>query len=81
MSGVAAGTLLTFVLVPGFYLTKAMVGGPRDITLSMPIADQVDRLNWGYASMFSAVLRPRHWSSWPSRRRPPVGNAVRMNLR
>ena len=56
MSGVAAGTLLTFVLALGFYITPAMVGGPRDITLSMLIAQQVDQLNWAYAATLSAVL-------------------------
>ena len=34
----------------------AMVGGPRDITLSMLIAQQVDQLNWAYAATLSAVL-------------------------
>jgi ABC-type spermidine/putrescine transport system permease subunit I len=54
--GVAAGTLLTFVLALGFYITPAMVGGPRDITLSMLIAQQVEQLNWAYAATLSAVL-------------------------
>ena len=32
MPGVAAGVLLVFVLALGFYITPAMVGGPREIT-------------------------------------------------
>ena len=56
MPGVAAGVLLVFVLCLGFYITPALVGGPRDITLSMLIAQQVDQLNWGYAACLSAVL-------------------------
>jgi len=54
--GVAAGTLLVFVLSLGFYVTPALVGGPRDIMLSMLIAQQVDLLNWPYAACLSAVL-------------------------
>ena len=51
MPGVAAGVLLVFVLaLLGFYITPAMVGGPREITLSMLIAQQVDHLNWPYAA-------------------------------
>ena len=38
MPGVAAGVLLVFVLSLGFYITPALVGGPRDIMLSMLIA-------------------------------------------
>ena len=54
--GVLAGTLLVFVLALGFYITPALVGGPRDITLSMLIVQQVDLLNWPYASCLAAVL-------------------------
>ena len=46
MPGVAAGTLLVFVLSLGFYITPALVGGPRDMMLSMLIAQQVDLINW-----------------------------------
>jgi ABC-type spermidine/putrescine transport system permease subunit I len=56
MPGVAAGLLLVFVLTLGFYITPAMVGGPREITLSMLIVQQVDQLNWAYAATLSAVL-------------------------
>ena len=56
MPGVAAGVLLVFVLSLGFYITPALVGGPRDIMLSMLIAQQVDLLNWPYAACLSAAL-------------------------
>ncbi|MCW5733852.1 MAG: ABC transporter permease [Enhydrobacter sp.] len=56
MPGVAAGVLLVFVLALGFYITPAMVGGPREITLSMLISQQVEELNWAYAATLSAVL-------------------------
>ena len=54
--GVAAGALLVFVLSLGFYITPALVGGPRDMTVSMLIAQQVDQLNWPYAACLSATL-------------------------
>lgn len=82
MSGVAAGTLLTFVLALGFYITPAMVGGPRDITLSMLIADQVEHLNWGYAATLSAVLLATALVLIAAARRlPGVGNAFRMSMK
>jgi ABC-type spermidine/putrescine transport system permease subunit I len=56
LPGVAAGVLVVFVLALGFYITPAMVGGTREITLSMLIAQQVEQLNWAYAATLSAVL-------------------------
>jgi putative spermidine/putrescine transport system permease protein len=56
MPGVAAGVLLVFVLSLGFYITPALVGGPRDMLLSMLIAQQVDLINWPYAACLSATL-------------------------
>jgi ABC-type spermidine/putrescine transport system permease subunit I len=56
MPGVIAGTLLVFVLSIGFYITPALVGGPRDMMLSQLIAQQVDLLNWPYAAALSATL-------------------------
>lgn len=56
MPGVIAGTLLVFVLSLGFYITPALVGGPRDLMLSQLIAQQVDLLNWAYAACLSVTL-------------------------
>lgn len=82
MSGVAAGTLLTFVLALGFYITPAMVGGPRDITLSMLIAQQVDQLNWAYAATLSAVLLATALALLAiARKLPGVGNAFKTSMR
>ncbi|WP_422036149.1 ABC transporter permease [Reyranella sp.] len=82
MSGVAAGTLLTFVLALGFYITPAMVGGPRDITLSMLIAQQVDQLNWAYAATLSAILLATALAILAvARKLPGVGNAFKTSMR
>ncbi len=56
MPGVAAGVMLVFVLSLGFYITPMLVGGPRDMLLSMLIAQQVDLINWPYAACLSATL-------------------------
>ncbi len=82
MPGVAAGMLLVFVLALGFYITPAMVGAPREITLSMLIALQVDQLNWGYAATLSAVLLATALGLIAiAQRLPGVGNAFRMSMR
>ena len=82
MPGVAAGVLLVFVLALGFYITPAMVGGPREITLSMLIYQQVDQLNWAYAATLSAVLLATALGLIALFfRLPGVGNAFRMSAR
>ncbi|MGY4362906.1 ABC-type spermidine/putrescine transport system permease subunit I [Bradyrhizobium sp. i1.3.1] len=80
MPGVAAGVLLVFVLAIGFYITPAMVGGSREITLSMLIAQQVDLLNWGYAATLSAVLLATALALLAiAQVLPGVGNALRIS--
>jgi ABC-type spermidine/putrescine transport system permease subunit I len=82
MPGVAAGVLLVFVLALGFYITPAMVGGPREITLSMLISQQVEELNWAYASTLSAVLLATALGIIAMfHRLPGIGNAFRMSGR
>lgn len=56
MPGVLAGSVLVFVLALGFYITPALVGGPRDMTISMLIAQEVDLLRWDIASALATVL-------------------------
>ncbi|WP_247903832.1 ABC transporter permease [Bradyrhizobium sp. 131] len=80
MPGVGAGGLLVFVLALGIYVTPAMVGGSRDITLSMLIAQQADLLNWGYAATLSAVLLVSALGLIAiAQFLPGVGNAFRMS--
>lgn len=82
MSGVAAGMLLVFVLALGFYITPAMLGGPREITLSMLIDLQVDQLNWAYAATLSVVLLATTLAIIGAfYRLPGVSNAFRMGAR
>ncbi|MER9726976.1 MULTISPECIES: ABC transporter permease [unclassified Mesorhizobium] len=57
LPGIAAGSLLTFVLCLGYYITPALVGGPGDQMVSYFIARYTNEdLNWGMASALGAVL-------------------------
>jgi ABC-type spermidine/putrescine transport system permease subunit I len=57
MRGVVAAMILTFVLSLGFYVTPALVGGPRDLMISNIIAAQINQtLNWGFGSALGIVL-------------------------
>ncbi len=57
MSGVTAAMILTFVLSLGFYVTPALVGGPKDLMVSNIIAAQINQtLNWGFGSALGIVL-------------------------
>lgn len=56
LPGVAAGCLLVFILALGFYITPALVGGPRDLMISQLIAQQVTINNWAFASALAFVL-------------------------
>ncbi|MAC81378.1 MAG: ABC transporter permease [Rhodobacteraceae bacterium] len=56
MPGVIAGCVLVFVLSLGFYITPALIGGPRDMMISMLIAQKVELYEWDEAAAVAAVL-------------------------
>src|SRR6185503_9373730 len=57
LPGVAAGTLLVFVLALGFYITPTILGSPRETMISRFIADQIQtRLDWGLGSAMAVIL-------------------------
>ena len=57
LPGVAAGSLLVWVLALGFYITPALVGGPGDQMLSFLIADfAVKTANWNMAAALAVLL-------------------------
>ncbi len=56
LPGIAAGCLLVFILALGFYITPALLGGQRDVMVSMLIQQQVSRLNWGFGAALALVL-------------------------
>lgn len=53
---VVGALLLNFIIATGFFLTPAILGGPRDITISTYIATQVQNYRWGPASAFGVIL-------------------------
>ena len=57
MPGLAAGATLVFVSAVGFYVTPALVGGPRDQMIGYFIAYFTNSaVNWGLASALGAFL-------------------------
>jgi putative spermidine/putrescine transport system permease protein len=57
LSGVLAGTLLVFVLALGFYITPALLGGPRDAMISQLIVQEIQQqLDWGEGSAMAVLL-------------------------
>ena len=51
-----AGTLLVFVLALGFFLTPAVLGGPRNTTIAVFIQQRINLFDWGAASAMGIVL-------------------------
>lgn len=57
LPGVFAGSLLTFILALGFYVTPALVGGPQTMMMATLIGQQATvLLNWPFASALATVL-------------------------
>ena len=55
--GVVAGVLLVFILALGFYITPALLGGPRDTMISQLIVQRIQQqLDWGDGSAMAALL-------------------------
>ncbi|UCF96146.1 MAG: ABC transporter permease [Spirochaetaceae bacterium] len=57
LPGVGAGSLLVFIYSLGFFITPALLGGRKDVMISMLIEEQVSTmLNWGFASALALLL-------------------------
>jgi ABC-type spermidine/putrescine transport system permease subunit I len=57
LPGVGAGVMFVFILALGFYITPAILGGPRTLMISTLIDQQINQLmNWGFAATIAAVL-------------------------
>lgn len=57
LPGVGAALLLTFIKCMGFFITPALMGGPRDTMIAVLIDVQLERIiDWGFASALSVVL-------------------------
>jgi ABC-type spermidine/putrescine transport system permease subunit I len=56
MPGVAAGSLLVFVIALGYYITPALFGDGRTLYLGELIVLYTQRLEWGLSSAISLIL-------------------------
>jgi mannopine transport system permease protein len=57
LPGIYAGSLMTFILALGFYITPALVGGPQTLMMATLISQQTtELLNWPFAAALSGVL-------------------------
>jgi ABC-type spermidine/putrescine transport system permease subunit I len=57
LPGIASGALLVFLIAIGFYITPALLGGPRQVMISNLIeVHVVELLNWGFGSALAFVL-------------------------
>ena len=57
LPGVAAGSLLVFILAIGYYITPALVGGQSGQLISNMVAYHMQQsLNWGLAAALGGVL-------------------------
>lgn len=57
ISGIAAGTILVFIMALGYYITPALVGGPSDQMVSYYVAYYTNTTNnWGMAASLGALL-------------------------
>ncbi|MCF6093677.1 ABC transporter permease [Microaerobacter geothermalis] len=55
--GIAAGSILVFIISIGYYVTPALLGGRKDTMISQLIAQQIgEQLNWGFGSAIALVL-------------------------
>lgn len=55
-ASVGSAFILLFVTAVAFFITPAMLGGPRETMVANLIAQQVSLLNWGFAAALATVL-------------------------
>jgi putative spermidine/putrescine transport system permease protein len=57
LHGVVSGSLIVFILAIGFFITPALMGGPRDVMIAMLIERAVEiTLDWPGAAVMSLIL-------------------------
>jgi mannopine transport system permease protein len=57
LPGAVTGTMFVFILSLGFYITPALLGGPRLLMVATIIDQQVNEmLNWPFAAAMAVVL-------------------------
>jgi ABC-type spermidine/putrescine transport system permease subunit I len=57
LPGIGSGCLLVFVMSCGYFVIPALLGGPRDMWMSMLIETQVNNVvDWGFAAALAGIL-------------------------
>ena len=57
LPGIFTGCALVFIISLGYFITPALLGGPRDVMISQLILSQIEDFgNWGLAGSLSAIL-------------------------
>lgn len=56
LPGIAAGSLLVFILAVGYYITPALVGGAEGQLISNLISFHMTKANWSLAAAIAAML-------------------------
>ncbi len=57
LPGVLGGSLLVFIMAIGFYVTPALLGGPRQMMIAQMItSEMLESLNWGLGTALAAIL-------------------------
>ena len=57
LPGVGSGVMFTFILSLGFFITPALLGGPKTLMISTLIEQQINRhLNWDFAGAIASIL-------------------------
>ena len=56
LPGIAAGSLLVFILAVGYYITPALVGGADGQLISNMIDFHMDKSNWSLAAALAGIL-------------------------
>jgi putative spermidine/putrescine transport system permease protein len=56
LPGTYAGCLLVFIISLGFFVTPAVLGGGRDVTIATFVRQEIGVLDWGAATAMATVL-------------------------
>ena len=57
LPGIVSGSLIIFILALGFFVTPALMGSPKNVTVAMLVEREVEiNLNWPMASIVSLLL-------------------------
>lgn len=57
LPGIVSGSLIVFILSLGFFITPALMGGPKNVMIAMLIEKEVEiNLNWLLAAILSLIV-------------------------